>query len=257
MKHSSNQAGAGFTRLELVVVLVIVVLLGAMAVPAVRHAREKADIITCNGNNKELGIAYRLWAQDHHGLLPFQASIMDGGWSELLRNSRAGQYCWTNSAIMRDEFGGWPGQTVCPADERKPAKNFIVKGSTNDTGNAAFKDNTTVSYFVGVTSSDSYPQSILGGDRNLGPGLVPDHNYGWSPANGQGNDLLLFTNSPVCWSSKMHAKGNLIGRGNILLGDGSVQQASSRDLNAIWLPNAQTGTNFSGTNQAGIRVVFP
>jgi type II secretory pathway pseudopilin PulG len=197
MKRLSNQAARGFTWVELVVILVILALLGALLVPSLRRARQKADFITCNGINKAQGTAYRLWAQDHHGLMPFQASITNGGWSELLTKPNAGQYCWTNYAILREDLGESPGETVCPADQRKRAANFIVKGTTNDTGNAAFKDNTTVSYFVGVTASDTYPQSIMGGDRNLGPGLVPDADYGYSPANGKGHDVVIFTNTPV------------------------------------------------------------
>jgi hypothetical protein len=158
---------------------------------------------------------------------------------------------------MQDELGQAPALLVCPEDQRNPADIFIVKGATNDPGKAAFKDNTTLSYFVGVTSSDAYPQSLLGGDRNLGPGTVPDPNCGYSPTNGQGNDVLINTNSSIVWSLKMHSHGNAAGMGNILLGDGSVQQASSAGLTQNWLPNASSGTNFTGANQPGIRLVFP
>jgi len=135
--------------------------------------------------------------------------------------------------------------------------NFIVEGTTNDTGNAAFKDNTIVSYFVGVDSSDIYPQGLLGGDRNLGPGPVPDPNYGFSPTNGQGNDVMIDTHSSTAWSLRMHSYGNRAGAGNILLGDGSAQQVSSAAFASQWLINASTGTNFSGTNQDRIRLIFP
>jgi competence protein ComGC len=244
---------------ELVVVIVIVAIavLGAMLLPALQKANIKAQMITCNGRFKQIGIAYRLWADDHDTLTPFRASTTDGGWAELLTKTNAGQYCWTNFAILREELGAWPEMVLCPADERRAAKNFIVKGATNDTGNAAFKDNTTVSYFVGVASSDLYPNSILGGDRNLGPGLIPDPNYGFSPTNGQGNDVTLCTNSAVSWSLKMHSVGNTESTANILLGDGSVQQATSSTFRTVWMVNASTGTNFTGTNQLGFRLVFP
>lgn len=243
--------------MELAVVLAIIVLLGVMLAPAVKRAQQKAWRIECIGRIEAMGIAYRLWAADHGGHAPYQTSITNGGWSELLRDSNAGQYCWTNFAILKDDMGEAPQIVICPADERKPASNFIVKGSTNDIGNAAFKDNTTVSYFVGVTANDTYPQSIVGGDRNLGPGLVPDPNYGYSPADGKGKDVVLFTNSPVTWSLTMHSRRIVGSAGNILLGDGSAQQVSSASFRQNWLPNAQTGTNFSGTNQPGIRLVFP
>ena len=243
--------------MELAVVILVVATLGTLVFFVLRDTRRLAWGMNCMNNQKSLGVSYRLWAQDHFDLMPFQESTNFGGWSELLTKTNAGQYCWTNFAIMRDFLGDSPKFTVCPADKRKPAANFIVKGTTNDTGNAALKDNTTVSYFVGVTSSDLYPQSILGGDRNLDPGLIPDANYGFSPSDGRGNDVTLYTNSPVCWSLKMHSHGNLAGFGNILLGDGSGQELTSLSFRSDWIVNASTGTNFTGTNQPGFRLIFP
>jgi type II secretory pathway pseudopilin PulG len=242
MKRLSKQAVGGFTRVELVVVVVVIALLGAMLIPAVQKARQKSWRIQCLNNMKEIGTGYRLWAGDHGDALPFQASTTNGGLIELLTKTNAGPYCWKFYAVMGNELTVNPKLLVCPADERQAATNF-----TTD-----FKDNTHLSYFVGVNANDVYPQSIAGGDRNLGPGLIPDPNYGYSPTNGQGNDVVLYTNSPVSWSLKMHSRS-----GNILLGDGSGQQMSSASLRQTWLINAQTGTNSFGTNQFGIRLVFP
>jgi len=226
MKRLTKQARGGFTRRDLVVVILVLVLLGAMLVPAVQKARHKSWRIRCLNNLKEIGTADRLSTGD------------------LLPKSNAGPYCWKYYAGMTNGPGLNPELLVCPSDERRPAKTF-----TNGF------DNTHVSYFVGVDASDVNPQDIVGGDRNLGPGTVPDPNYGYSPTNGQGNDVVLFTNTPVSWSLKMHSHGNSAGSGNILLGDGSGQQMSSVSFSKNWLINAQTGTNFPGTN--GIRLVFP
>jgi hypothetical protein len=102
-----------------------------------------------------------------------------------------------------------------------------------------------------------YPQSLLGGDRNLGPGTTPDAGYGFSPADGRGNDVVI--NGPVCWSLKMHSFGNPAGAGNFLLGDGSSQQATSASLNRYWMTNAMSGTAAGGnaTNFPGMRLIFP
>lgn len=113
---------------------------------------------------------------------------------------------------------------------------------------------------MGVNANDVYPQSIAGGDRNLGPGTVPDPDYGYSPKNGKGNDVTIPITGPVSWSLKMHSGGNPPGSGNILLGDGSGQQMSSASFNRDWLRNAQGTNNWpAGRVPAtpSIRLVFP
>ena len=243
MKMLSIQRTRGFTRRELMVVICVLVVLIIILIPACQKARQKSWRIRCISNMKEIGAASRIWAGDHGDRVPAFASITNGGWNEFLKSSNAGPSCWSYYKIMADEMGQAAWGVVCPADERRPAKNF----------GADFKDNSKVSYFVGVNANDAYPQSIQGGDRNLGPGTVPAPDYGYSPANGQGKDVVI--EGPVCWSLKMHSHGNPAGAGNIVLGDGSAQQVSSAALNQNWMKNAQTGTN--GANLAGIRLVFP
>ena len=121
-------------------------------------------------------------------------------------------------------------------------------------------DNTHVSYFIGVSANDTQPQSILGGDRNLGPGTVPAPEYGYSPKSGKGNDVAIPISGPVSWSLKMHSAGYPVGAGNILLGDGSVQQVSTTNLIQMWMPNAQGADNWPAGQvpaNPSIRLVFP
>jgi hypothetical protein len=144
---------------------------------------------------------------------------------------------------MENELGQAPAILVCPADERRAASSFSNLSNTN------------ISYFVGVNANDTYPQSILGGDRNLGPGTTPDPEYGYSPADGRGNDVVI--NGPVCWSLKMHSRGKNATVGNILLGDGSAQQTTSGNLSLNWLKNAAVKSADKGTNASGVRLIFP
>jgi len=140
---------------------------------------------------------------------------------------------------------------VCPSEARSPAETFSNLANTN------------VSYLVGVTTDDTVPQSLLGGDRNLGPGTIPRNDFGFSPENGQGNDVAVQTNSkagPVCWSLKIHSIGNPGGAGNILLGDGSSQQVTSASLRQNWQPNFDPATNWPAGHvplSPSIRVLFP
>jgi len=219
--------------------------LGLLLIPALQRANDKSKRISCVCHLKQLGTAYRIWGNDNGDHFPAFTPQTLGGWSNLLYLTNASTYAWTNYTIMANELGQSPRVLVCPSDERKPALNWSNMANIN------------VSYFVGVNANDIYPQSLLGGDRNLGPGTTPDAEYGFSPADGRGNDVII--NGPVCWSLKMHSRGNNAGAGNILLGDGSAQQTTSPILYGNWIKNALTekAAKDKETNSPGERLIFP
>ena len=245
--QTKNRAIDGFTRIELVVVLIVIVAVCSVMIPFLSRSKERAEHMQCVNNLKQIGVAYRVWSSSHFGMYPSLAPITGGGWHELLSGGNAGRYCWKNYALMSNELGLSARVLVCPSDERLPA--------------AAFKDftnNAALSYFVGPSADDSHPSSLLGGDRNLAPGIVPRNDYGCSPKDGNGNDVVI--KGPACWSLKMHSHGSVPGSGDILLGDGSVQEVSSAD---VW-PAGLLGTNSLGavwtattTNSSGVRLIFP
>ena len=251
MKQKAGRNISAFTLVEMLVVIVVIAVLASMLVPG-GHVKGKAQRISCLSNLKEIGTGYRIWAGDHGGLMPSQQSVTNGGWKELLTNANQGAICWSNYALMANELGQSPKLVVCPSDERQERQ--AARSFTNGF------DNTHVSYFVGVSANDNYPQSIAAGDRNLGPGAKPDPDYGYSPKSGKGNDVAIPISGPVSWSLKMHSAGNPSGAGNILLGDGSGQQMSSSSFNANWLRNAAPTTNWPAGHvpaKPSIRLVFP
>ena len=246
MRTTSLRLTAAFTLVELIVVIVVIaVFVTAILMPTHKFSNN-APRISCINNLKQIGTGYRIWANDNGCMYPSETAATNGGWNELLSRGNAGACCWTNFAIMSNEVGQSPRLLICPSDERRPATDF-----------SEFTNNNSLSYFVGALVDDNYPQSILGGDRNLGPGTVPDREYGFSPSNGQGNDVVV--NGPVCWSLKMHSAGNSAGAGNILLGDGSVQQTTSGSLRMNWLPSAlnDAQARAHASNSVGIRLIFP
>jgi type II secretory pathway pseudopilin PulG len=255
MKQKPNRALSAFTLVEVIVMIVIIAVLTFIFLPTLarpKRAKQRSNYITCVNNLKEIGTGYRLWADDNGDNMPAQQTIQIGGWAELLSNSNQGSICWTNYVIMQDELGNDTHYLVCPQDERIAASDFTNKFA-----------NTNVSYFVGVSANAMQPQSILGGDRNLGPGRAPTNDYGYSPQSGIGNDVAIPTNSangPVSWSLKMHSVGQPVPKGNILLGDGSAQQVSTASFNSDWLPNANPTTNWPAGHipaTPSIRLVFP
>ncbi len=70
----------GFTLIELLVVIAIIAILAAILFPVFAQAREKARAITCVSNQKEIGLAVMMYAEDFdENYNPSEVSLSGGG----------------------------------------------------------------------------------------------------------------------------------------------------------------------------------
>ncbi len=206
MKNPLVHRGTGaFTLVELLTVIAIIGILAALLMPALEQAKARARRIQCVGNQKEIGLALHLFANDHSGKFPTQVSTNDGGSLEFVT---AGYHIHGPFYFSFQHFRplagtlGTPKLLACPADlERWAGTNFIQFNNRN------------LSYEIGLITDAGNPGVILAADRNAPSHPDPAYN---SP------DIRLIPCPPGLnhWGLNLHER-----KGNLLFSDGHVEES--------------------------------
>ena len=108
-----NRALKGFTLIELLVVIAIIAILAAILFPVFAQARAKARQASCLSNNKQIGLAVLMYAQDYDETLPYAAINPPGlplvMWYDLIE-----PYVKSSTKGVFNPVSGPAGRTFAP-----------------------------------------------------------------------------------------------------------------------------------------------
>lgn len=249
----------GFTRLELLVVIIAVSALVSLSFSLCANTRDRSERVVCQNNLRQIGRAFHIWATDHSDRNPWLVPITEGGtggsgpgsfvlrlpgvgsFGEVFRHNAWFQYLWVYEGLPS------PAVLACPADKAKRvAKNFSMDRNSGLAGLG--HQDLSVSYVVGLHAKPDVPSSVLAADRHLTP-VGPTGAGGCFTGLRNVRPLRISPGMQAAsWGPRPHPFG-----GNVLLNDAQVREFSESEMNTFL-----QGTRLSGAgNEEGIHLLYP
>jgi prepilin-type N-terminal cleavage/methylation domain-containing protein len=211
--RSFRSTSCAFTLIELLVVIAIIAILAGLLLPALGRAKIKAHQVACMNNQKQIGLAMRLWANDNEGRFPWRVDQSEGGGKP---NGTDNARVTLQLSLAAEELVSTK-ILLCPSDVRKtPAADFTTIAAAN------------IGYALCNEADETRPRVILVTDRNMvGFDFIglPDGI----------NCFVLANPNPFAnarWRRDICHGANV---GIVALGDGSVHQLNDATLKEMLL----------------------
>jgi len=151
----------GFTIIELLVVLAILVILAGILYPAFASARRVAYNAVCLSNLKQIGLANSMYLQDYDEAFPVACNQFDRVTGKAQKNDKNEAFGTPDLWTVLAPYVKNPGLWRCPADQGTSLRGISFKPSLYLTTGSSYNYNTDLAWFrTSVLEED--PDEVIG-----------------------------------------------------------------------------------------------